>query len=393
MLKEKIQALARQFHHEMIEIRRHLHQHPELSYVEFETSKYIQEQLTHIGIPFTVMATTGVVGIIKGKNPDKKIIALRADIDALPIQEANDISYKSKKDGIMHACGHDVHTTCLLGAAKILHALQHEWEGTVKLIFQPGEEKNPGGASIMIKEGVLENPKPQAIYALHVHPGLTLGQLSFRSGMVMASADELYFTIKGKGGHAAAPHLATDPILIGSHLVTSLQQVISRNKNPLYPSVLSITSFQGGSTTNVIPHEVKLMGTFRAMDETWRSEAHHLIERISHQVVESMGGKLELHIDKGYPVVYNDEALTENASVWASQYMGAEHVEETEMRMGAEDFGYYAQEIPGCFFRLGVMNKEKGIIHGVHTPQFNIDEDAIEIGMGMMAWFGAVTES
>jgi hippurate hydrolase len=211
--------------------------------------------------------------------------------------------------------------------------------------------------------------------------------------MVMASADELYFTIKGKGGHAAAPHLATDPILIGSHLVTSLQQVISRNKNPLYPSVLSITSFQGGSTTNVIPHEVKLMGTFRAMDETWRSEAHHLIERISHQVVESMGGKLELHIDKGYPVVYNDEALTENARVWASQYMGAEHVEETEMRMGAEDFGYYAQEIPGCFFRLGVMNKEKGIIHGVHTPQFNIDEDAIEIGMGMMAWFGAVTES
>jgi hippurate hydrolase len=393
MLKEKIQALARQFHHEMIEIRRHLHQHPELSYVEFETSKYIQEQLTHIGIPFTVMATTGVVGIIKGKNPDKKIIALRADIDALPIQEANDSSYKSKKDGIMHACGHDVHTTCLLGAAKILHALQHEWEGTVKLIFQPGEEKNPGGASIMIKEGVLENPKPQAIYALHVHPGLTLGQLSFRSGMVMASADELYFTIKGKGGHAAAPHLATDPILIGSHLVTSLQQVISRNKNPLYPSVLSITSFQGGSTTNVIPHEVKLMGTFRAMDETWRSEAHHLIERISHQVVESMGGKLELHIDKGYPVVYNDEALTENARVWASQYMGAEHVEETEMRMGAEDFGYYAQEIPGCFFRLGVMNKEKGIIHGVHTPQFNIDEDAIEIGMGMMAWFGAVTES
>jgi hippurate hydrolase len=393
MLKEKIQALARQFHHEMIEIRRHLHQHPELSYVEFETSKFIQEQLTHIGIPFTVMATTGVVGIIKGKNPDKKIIALRADIDALPIQEANDISYKSKKDGIMHACGHDVHTTCLLGAAKILHALQHEWEGTVKLIFQPGEEKNPGGASIMIKEGVLENPKPQAIYALHVHPGLTLGQLSFRSGMVMASADELYFTIKGKGGHAAAPHLATDPILIGSHLVTSLQQVISRNKNPLYPSVLSITSFQGGSTTNVIPHEVKLMGTFRAMDETWRSEAHHLIERISHQVVESMGGKLELHIDKGYPVVYNDEALTENARVWASQYMGAEHVEETEMRMGAEDFGYYAQEIPGCFFRLGVMNKEKGIIHGVHTPQFNIDEDAIEIGMGMMAWFGAVTES
>jgi hippurate hydrolase len=393
MLKEKIKALAREFQQEMIETRRHLHQHPELSYVEFETSKFIQAQLTHIGIPFTVMATTGVVGVIKGKNPDKKIIALRADIDALPIQEANDIPYKSLTDGVMHACGHDVHTTCLLGAAKILHALQHEWEGTVKLIFQPGEEKNPGGASIMISEGVLEDPKPQAIYALHVHPGLALGQLSFRSGMVMASADELYFTIKGKGGHAAAPHLTVDPILIGSHVVTALQQVISRNRNPLYPSVLSITSFHGGSTTNVIPHEVKLMGTFRAMDETWRTQAHQLIERISYQIVESMGGHLDLHIDKGYPVVYNHTALTENARIWATDYMGEEHVEETEMRLGAEDFGYYSQKIPGCFFRLGVMNTEKGIIHGVHTPQFNIDEDAIEIGMGMMAWLGAVTES
>ena len=393
MLKDKIKALAREFHQEMIEVRRHLHQHPELSYVEFETSKYIQAQLTRMGIPFAVMATTGVVGIIKGKNPDKKIVALRADMDALPIQEANDISYKSLNDGVMHACGHDVHTTCLLGAAKILQALQQEWEGTVKLIFQPGEEKNPGGASYMIKEGVLENPKPQAIYALHVHPGLALGQLSFRSGMVMASADELYFTIKGRGGHAAAPHLAVDPVLIGAHLVTALQQVVSRNRNPLYPSVLSITAFQGGSTTNVIPHEVKLMGTFRAMDEGWRAEAHQLIERISHQLVESMGGQLDLYIDKGYPVVYNHTALTENARLFASDYLGAAHVEETEMRMGAEDFGYYSQEIPGCFFRLGVMNKEKGIIHGVHTPQFNIDEDAIAIGMGMMAWLGAITES
>ena len=393
MLKEKIKILAHQYREEMIDVRRHLHANPELSYQEFETSQYIQQQLSAIGIPFQVMANTGVVGLIEGKNPSKKIIALRADIDALPIHEANDIPYKSKKEGIMHACGHDVHTTCLLGAAKILYALRDEWEGTIKLIFQPGEEKNPGGASIMIKEGVLQNPRPQAIYALHVHPGLALGQLSFRSGMVMASADELYFTIKGKGGHGAAPHLAIDPILIGAHLVTALQQVISRNRNPLYPSVLSITSFQGGSTTNVIPHEVKLMGTFRAMDETWRNEAHQIIERISHQLVESMGGTLELHIDKGYPVVFNDAALTEKAVGYAGDYLGNEHVEETEMRLGAEDFGYYAQEIPGCFFRLGVMNKAKGIIHGVHTPNFNIDEDAIETGMGMMAWLGAVTES
>ena len=389
MLKEKIKNLAHHYHQEIIEIRRHLHSHPELSYQEFETSKFIQQQLTDMGISFQVMATTGVVGIIKGKNPDKKVIALRADIDALPILEANDVPYKSKKEGIMHACGHDVHTSCLIGAAKILFALKDEWEGTVKLIFQPGEEKNPGGASIMIKDGVLENPRPQAIYALHVHPGLALGQLSFRSGMVMASADELYFTIKGKGGHGAAPHLAVDPILIGAHLVTALQQVISRNRNPLYPSVLSITSFQGGSTTNVIPQEVKLMGTFRAMDEGWRNEAHQLIERISHQLVESMGGQLDLHIDKGYPVVFNDAALTEQAVKHAQDYLGAAHVEETEMRMGAEDFGYYSQQIPGCFYRLGVMNKEKGIVHGVHTPNFNIDEDAIAIGMGMMAWLGA----
>ena len=393
MLKEKIRDLARQYHQEIIEVRRHLHQYPELSYQEFETSAFIQKQLTSIGIPFQIMATTGVVGIIEGKNPHKKVIALRADIDALPIKEENDITYRSTREGIMHACGHDVHTSCLIGAAKILYALRNEWEGTVKLIFQPGEEKNPGGASFMIKEGVLENPRPQAIYALHVHPGLALGQLSFRSGMVMASADELYFTIKGKGGHGAAPHLAIDPILIGAHLITSLQQIISRNRNPLYPSVLSITSFQGGSTTNVIPHEVKLMGTFRAMDESWRKEAHQLIERISHQVVESMGGQLDLHIDKGYPVVFNDAVLTEKAVVYAGDYMGHAHVEETEMRMGAEDFGYYAQEIPGCFFRLGVMNKEKGIVHGVHTPHFNIDEEAIATGMGMMAWLGAVTES
>ena len=393
MLKEKIRDLARQYHQDIIEVRRHLHQYPELSYQEFETSAFIQKQLTSIGIPFQIMATTGVVGIIEGKNPQKKVIALRADIDALPIKEENDITYKSTRDGIMHACGHDVHTSCLIGAAKILYALRNEWEGTVKLIFQPGEEKNPGGASFMIKDGVLENPRPQAIYALHVHPGLALGQLSFRSGMVMASADELYFTIKGKGGHGAAPHLAIDPILIGAHLITSLQQIISRNRNPLYPSVLSITSFQGGSTTNVIPHEVKLMGTFRAMDESWRKEAHQLIERIRHQVVESMGGHLDLHIDKGYPVVFNDAALTEKAVVYAGDYMGHAHIEETEMRLGAEDFGYYAQEIPGCFFRLGVMNKEKGIVHGVHTPHFNIDEEAIATGMGMMAWLGAVTES
>jgi hippurate hydrolase len=310
-------------------------------------------------------------------------------MDALPIAEQNDIPYKSTNQGVMHACGHDVHTTCLLGAARILSETRSEWEGTVKLIFQPGEEKNPGGASLLIKEGVLESPAPKAIFALHVNPQLELGNLSFRSGKVMASADEIYITIKSKGGHAAAPHLTADTILVASHLIVSLQQVISRNNNPLLPSVLSITSFQGGYTTNVIPSEVKLMGTFRAMDEEWRFKAHDLIRKLATELVHSMGAEIDLHIDVGYPTVYNNEQLNTEAKKLAENYIGAEHVSETEIRMGAEDFGYYSQKIPGCFFRLGTANKAKGITAGVHTPLFNIDENAIEVGMGIMAAMGS----
>ncbi|MBN8879414.1 MAG: amidohydrolase [Sphingobacteriales bacterium] len=386
---EKIKSLAKQYAPEFVDIRHHLHAHPELSYQEFETARFVQQKLQEFGIPFEIKATTGVIGLIKGKNPDKRTIALRADMDALPIQEENNIPYRSTREGVMHACGHDVHTTCLLGAAKILNELKDEWEGTVKLIFQPGEEKNPGGASLLIKEGVLENPRPSCIFGLHVHPGLAVGKMSFRSGKVMASADELYITIKGKGGHAASPHLCIDPILIASHLIVSLQQIVSRNNNPHNPTVLSITAIQGGSTTNVIPNEVKLKGTFRAMDEGWRFKAHDLIRQLSTNLVKSMGGEIDLLIDVGYPSVYNNEALHEIALVKAADYIGAANVEETEKRMGAEDFGYYSQQIPGCFFRLGVMNEAKGITSNVHTPTFNIDESAIETGIGMMAWLGA----
>jgi len=385
---EKIKALARQYSPEFIEIRHHLHSNPELSYQEFKTSAFVQDKLKDFGIPFEVKATTGVVGLIKGKNPGNRIIAIRADMDALPIKEENNIPYKSKNEGVMHACGHDVHTSCLLGAAKILNELKDEWEGTVKLIFQPGEEKNPGGASFMIKDGVLDNPKPSAIFAMHVHPGLDVGKLSFRSGKVMASADELYFTIKGNGGHAASPQSAVDPILISSHLIVALQQLISRNNNPFNPSVLSITAFNGGTTTNVIPDEVKLMGTFRAMNEEWRFKAHELIRKLSTELVHSMGGQVDLHIDVGYPSVFNNETLNQTARKKAEEYFGANNIEETELRMGSEDFGYYAQQIPACFYRLGVMNKEKGVTSGVHTPTFNIDENAIEIGIGMMTWLG-----
>ncbi len=393
MLDKTIKELAKKYAPEFIEVRHHLHAHPELSYQEFETSGFIQQKLADYNIPFEIKATTGVIGIVKGKNPASRIIALRADMDALPIEEQNNVSYKSTRPGIMHACGHDVHTTCLLGAAKILSETKDQWEGTVKLVFQPGEEKNPGGASLLIGEGVLENPVPEAILALHVNPQLETGKLSFRSGKVMASADEIYITIKSKGGHAAAPQLTVDIILVASHLIIALQQVISRNNNPLQPSVLSITSFQGGHTTNVIPSEVKLMGTFRAMDEEWRFRAHEIIRKLSTGLVHSMGAEIDLHIDVGYPTVYNNEALHETAKDLASTYMGTDKVEETEIRMGAEDFGYYSQRIPGCFFRLGTANKNKGIIAGVHTPVFNIDEDAIETGIGIMAWLGSRAHS
>jgi amidohydrolase len=389
MLKEKIRQLAKEYAPETIDFRRHLHAHPELSYKEFQTSAFVQEKLKALDIPFEIKATTGVVGMIKGKNPDRRIIALRADMDALPIREENKVPYKSQNDGIMHACGHDAHTSILLGASKILQELKSEWEGTVKLIFQPGEEKNPGGASLLIKEGILHNPTPQAIFGLHVHPGLETGKFSFRSGPSMASADEIYITVKGKGGHAATPHLTVDTVLVASHIVVALQQVISRNKNPFSPSVLTISSFQGGFTTNVIPSEVKLMGTFRSMDESWRFQAHKLIQRICKGIGHAMGAEIDVLVDVGYPVVNNDEKLYPVALKKAEEFVGRENIQETEIRMGSEDFGFYTQEIPGCFYRIGVMNELKGITSSVHTPTFDIDESAIEKGMGMMAWLGA----
>ncbi len=388
-LLEHIQSLAKAYAAEFIAVRRHLHTHPELSYQEFETSLFVQEQLRVMGIGFEQKATTGLVALIEGKDPSSRVMALRADMDALQIQEENQVPYCSLNEGVMHACGHDVHTSILLGAAKILQETKDQWSGTVKLLFQPGEEKNPGGASFMIRDGALQNPSPSGIIALHVHPGLPVGKLSFRKGRVMASADEIYITIKGKGGHAAAPHLTTDTILIASQLIVSLQQIISRNNNPLSPSVLSICSIQGGHTTNVIPSEVKLKGTFRAMDEAWRFKAHELITKQAIGLVESMGAEIDLLIDIGYPTVDNDPAFTGANWQLAETYMGKEQVEETEMRMGAEDFGYYTQQIPGCFFRLGVRNEAKGIIHNVHTPKFDIDENAIETGIGIMAWLGA----
>ena len=392
-LMQRIQQAAKADAHLIQQWRRHMHAHPELSFQEVNTQAYVIEQLKKAGITqIEPIANTGVLAIIKGNNPDSRIIALRGDMDALPITELNEVDYKSVNSGVMHACGHDVHTSCLLGAAKILHDLKHEWEGTIKLLFQPGEEKNPGGASLLINEGVLENPGPQHIIALHVHPQLEVGKVSFAPGKVMASADEIYINIKSKGGHAARPHLTADTILTASQLVMALQQVVSRNNNPFSPSVLSICSIQGGHTTNVIPSEVKLMGTFRAMDETWRFAAHERIKDICRHTAESTGAEINVRIDVGYPSVINDAVLTPKTKQLATAYMGEQEVGEMELSMGAEDFGYYSQKIPGCFFRLGTGNLSKGISSGVHTPTFDIDEKGIEIGMGLMAWLGALSK-
>lgn len=383
IIKEKTE----QYFPEIQSIRHHIHAHPELSFQEFETAKFISGKLTEFGIAHqTGIAGTGIVALIKGKNPEKKCIALRADMDALPIMEANDVAYKSQNDGVMHACGHDVHSTCLLGAAKILNELKSDFEGTIKLIFQPGEEKHPGGASLLINEGVLENPKPQAIYALHVYPHLPCGTVGFRAGQYMASADEIYITIEGKGGHAALPQQTVDPIAIAAQVIVSLQQVISRKCNPLIPSVLTFGKIAGGFATNVIPGKVDILGTFRTMDETWRYEAHNWIKEITEQICSSMGAKAIVEIPKGYPSLYNDPATTNQAENWAKEFMGNENVKTLNLRMAAEDFSFYTHHVPGCFFRIGTNHNNETFTAPVHNAHFDIDEAAMKNGVGLMSW-------
>lgn len=392
-LRERIKILSTQYVNEIIEIRRHLHAHPELSFEEYKTSAYIASKLKLFDIPFTSgIVKTGIVALIKGKNPDKKTVALRADIDALPIKEESKVSYCSTNPGVMHACGHDVHTSSLLGAAKILNELRNEFEGTVKLIFQPGEEKLPGGASLMIQEGVLENPRPASIIGQHVFPSMEAGKVGFRSGMYMASTDELYVTVKGKGGHAAMPKTYVNPILIASAILLELNKEFMLNsQKDNIPTVLGFGRFIADGVTNVIPNEVKIEGTFRTMNEAWRKEAHAKMKTIAEAIAASMGGACDFVIAKGYPLLTNDEKTTNTAKQSAIAYLGSENVEDLELRMTGEDFSYYSQQIPATFYRLGTANKAKGITSGVHTSTFDIDERALETGMGLMAWI-AVNE-
>ncbi len=387
MLKNTIQEIAQNIHKQVVGFRRHLHQHPELSFHEHETAAFIQQQLSELGVKMqTNVGGLGVVGFIYGKKGTGKTIALRADIDALPIVEKNEVSYKSQNIGVMHACGHDVHTASLLGVAAILSQLTEHFAGTIKLIFQPAEERVPGGASLMIKDGVLKNPDVQSIIGQHVAPNIEAGKIGIRAGKYMASADEIYLTIKGKGGHGAQPQNCIDPIIIAANMLVQLQTVISRNADPRSPSLLTFGKIVGGTATNVIPNEVKLEGTFRAMDEKWRAEGLDRIAKIVHAVAESMGGKAELDIRKGYPVLYNNEILTARTHKAICDYMGAENVIDLDLWMAAEDFAYYTHEVPGCFYRLGTANKARNIISGVHTDTFDIEENALNISTGLMAW-------
>ncbi len=386
-LLQSIKDSAKANHEYIVSLRRHLHQHPELSFHEYETQAFVEHKLREMGITdIEHVATTGIVALIKGKNPGKKVVALRGDMDALPIVEQNDVPYKSQNEGVMHACGHDVHTSSLLGAAMILNGLKDSFEGTIKLLFQPGEEKLPGGASIMIKEGALQNPEPSAILGQHVMPLLPAGTIGFREGLYMASTDELYVTVTGKGGHGAMPHLNIDPVLIAAHIITSLQSIVSRRANPIIPSVLSFGKVIANGATNVIPNEVKMEGTFRTLDENWRAEAHTLMVKTATQLAESMGGTCAFEVRKGYPFLKNDLNVTRRAKEYAREYVGAENVVDLDIWMAAEDFAYYSQEMPACFYRLGTRNEARGIVSSVHTPTFDIDETALEIGAGLMAW-------
>jgi len=381
----KIKQLTESAFDEIVEIRRHIHKNPELSFKEHKTSAYIKSVLTGWGIPFTEdIADTGIVVLLEGNNPSSKTIALRADFDALPIPEENDVDYCSVNKGVMHACGHDAHTASMLGAVKILNSIKQEWEGSVKFIFQPAEEMLPGGAQQMIKEGVLENPKVEKMIGQHVFPDLEVGKVGFCSGKYMASTDELHITINGKGGHAALPEKYNNPLLAAAKLILDLESSFVKDKE--LPSVLAIGFIEGLGSTNVIPDKVKLKGTLRAMDEDFRATAHKRMQKIALEIAKYYGLEIDFDIRKGYPSLVNDVALTENAIVLAKEYLGTENVIDLPIRMTAEDFAYYSHQVPSCFYRLGTRNEQKGIVHGLHTSKFNIDEESLKIGMGLMAY-------
>ena len=388
-LQQLIRNKSQEIFEKVKEYREYIHENPELSYAEFKTMEYVSSILTNLGIQHQKgIGKTGVVALIKNEqhSENTSCIALRADLDALPILEENTVSYSSKTPGIMHACGHDVHTAILLGTAEVLHTFREYLPQPVKLIFQPGEEKNPGGATLMIADGVLENPTVTEMVALHVFPDMEVGKVGFKEGIYMASCDEIHLTIHGKGGHGATPHQCIDPIMIGANLLVQLQQIVSRKCDPKIPCVLSFGHFEAIGATNIIPSKAILKGTFRTMNETWRKEGLELIEKQIKLIVESQGGSAELEISKGYPYLENDAYVTSKTKNKAIELLGTENVEDLPIRLTSEDFAFYSHKVPVCFFRLGVRNEAKGITFGVHHPKFNIDEHALKVGVEMMSF-------
>ncbi len=385
-IKTEIKKLAKQYYNDIIDIRRHIHENAELSFEEYKTSEYICAQLDKLNIPYkNGYVKTGIIGTIKGKNPDKKVIALRADMDALPIHEKESHEVKSCNKGVMHACGHDAHSASLLGTAKILNELKDQWEGTILLIFQPGEEKFPGGAKLLMEEGALDDPKPEIIIGQHVLPDMETGDVGFKEGMYMASGDEVYLTIKGKGGHAAMPHTLNDNVLIAANIIVAMQQIVARMVPADIPTVLSFGRIIADGATNIIPEKVEIAGTLRTMNEEWRAKIKAHIRKIAVEMAESMGASCEVKINDGYPVVTNDVTITEIAHNAASDYLGTNHVHKMKIRMTAEDFGYYTQKYPCTFYRFGVKQKDADT-GALHTPGFNLNESAIETSMGTMAF-------
>jgi amidohydrolase len=385
-LIKTIKELSEELFPGIIEIRRHIHRNPELSFHEQETADFISSTLEKSGIPYKKgIAGTGILAEVEGSKPGK-IIALRADMDALPIQEENNIEYKSRNDGCMHACGHDAHTASLIGTALILNKLKDNFSGKVKFVFQPGEEKAPGGAKLMLEENLFAGEEPELMIAQHVYPVMYTGNLGFREGKYMASSDEIYITIKGKGGHAAMPHNTTDSVLIAAHILVALQQIVSRHAEASMPTVLSFGKVVADGAMNVIPSEVTIDGTFRTMDEKWRKTAHKRMINMAQSIAESMGATCELKIVEGYPALINDPEITRKSMEYASAYLGDKSVEELDIRMTAEDFAFFAEKYPSVLYRLGVRDKNNLSPLELHTPTFNIDEEALKTGMGAMAW-------
>jgi hippurate hydrolase len=386
-MKATLQKLTVENFDYVVSCYQSLHAYPELSFAEYETAGFVQKELTSMGIPFRAgIGGTGILGKIEGLNPSKKIIALRADMDALPVNEEVDIPWKSMVKNVMHACGHDAHTSCLLGAAKILQHCRNDFEGTILLIFQPGEEKSPGGAYLMLEDGLFKDIEPEIILGQHVSVDFPTGTMCFLPGMIMASADEIHVKIHGKGGHGALPHLINDTVLAASQTIVSLQQVRSRLCHPLIPMVLTFGKLIADGATNVIPSEVILAGTFRTVDEEWRTQGKNHIRRIINETCAAYGCTAEIDMPDGYPCVVNNDKITASARQFATEWVGIENIRNLEMRMTSEDFGFFSQKYPSTFFRFGVKGETNSNTGGLHSSTFKIDEKALETGMGGLVW-------